>query len=494
MSKLKREDWYHLGQKLNWTFRYVTAEQVFPEDMLGTRAVPLDAWEQWDEPYKATYREYVETQRQKDTEAYGVKSALSKAKIVEKLSDGWRSILKAHYGAIALGEYAASVGEGHMARFGADSAWRNMATLGMLDEMRHGQIQLYFPHEFVRQDVQFDWAHKAYLTNDWGAIAARALFDDMFAAASALETAIQTTFTFETGFTNLQFLGMAADAMDVGDFGFSSLLSSIQTDESRHAQIGAPTLEILLKYDPQKAQHMVDKMFWRAWRIFALLTGIGMDYYMPVDHRRMSFKEFMEEWIVTQFIQLIEDVGLKKPWYWDQFIYELDHAQHGLHLGVYFWRPTVWWNPVAGMKPEDRQWLNQKYPDWERVWGRHWDVIADNYRQGNIAQTFPETLPIVCAIDQLPICEPNVKTGKVEPRIVSYKGKKYHFCSDVCKWIFEQEPDRYAGQKTIVDRFLQGIIQPATLEGTLNYMGLSEAERGRDPEAGEWAKAYTMAR
>ena len=68
-----------------------------------------------------------------------------------------------------------------------------------------------------------DWAHKTLHTNEWGAIAARHLFDDMFTANDAVSTAIQLTFTFETGFTNLQFLGMAADAMNVGDLDFGAL-------------------------------------------------------------------------------------------------------------------------------------------------------------------------------------------------------------------------------------------------------------------------------
>jgi len=491
MQPLAREEWYELAQKVNWQFGSVRPEEVFPPAMTGQSPVPFDAWQDWQESFRVTFREYVENQREKDSGVYAVKSALSKANLIDKLSDGWRAILKAHYGAIALGEYAAAVGEARMARFGPDSAWRNMATFGMLDEMRHGQIQLYFPHEFVTKDRQFDWAHKAFLTQEWGSIAARALFDDMFTAASAIDTAIQLTFTFETGFTNLQFLGMAADAMDVGDYTFSNLLSSIQTDEARHSQIGAPTLDILQRYNPDQAQYLIDKMFWRSWRIFALLTGISMDYYTPLEHRRMSFKEFMQEWIATQFLQNIEDHGLKKPWYWDQFLYELDHAHHALHLGVYFWRPTVWWPTVSGMTPEEREWLNQKYPEWDSTWGRHWDVIIKNYQEGNTERVMPATLPVVCAIDQLPICEPDRTTGQVNPRYLRYQGKAYHFCSDVCQWIFENEPDRYAGQKTIVDRFIQGMVQPPTLEGALRYMGFEHPEEmGVDPDNGSWALKY----
>src|SRR5262249_50839123 len=108
-----------------------------------------------------------------------------------------------------------------------------------------------------------------------GAIALRHVFDDMFTANDAVSTAIQLTFTFETGFTNVQFLGMAADAMEMGDVEFSTLISSIQTDEARHAQQGEPTLRLLIQHGRKaEAQRLIDVMFWRSWRAFALLTGL----------------------------------------------------------------------------------------------------------------------------------------------------------------------------------------------------------------------------
>src|SRR5712664_2567779 len=80
--------------------------------------------------------------------------------------------------------------------------------------------------------------------------------------ADAVSTAIQLNFTFETGFTNLQFLGMAADAMNVGDLDFGALISSIQTDEARHSQQGEPTIKILVENGKGAiAQKLVDQMF-----------------------------------------------------------------------------------------------------------------------------------------------------------------------------------------------------------------------------------------
>jgi toluene monooxygenase system protein A len=99
----------------------------------------------------------------------------------------------------------------------------------------------------------------------------------MFVANDAASLALQLTFALETGFTNLQFLGMAADALDVGDIEFGSLISSIQTDEARHAQQGGPTIRIFIDNGHKDwAQFLIDHMFWRSWRVFALLTGLSM--------------------------------------------------------------------------------------------------------------------------------------------------------------------------------------------------------------------------
>ncbi|HEX2911064.1 MAG TPA: aromatic/alkene/methane monooxygenase hydroxylase/oxygenase subunit alpha [Chloroflexia bacterium] len=494
MPRLKRSDWYDLARDMNWNFKYVRYEEVFPPETAGDYPqIPVEEWYGWDEPYKVSYREYVANQSEKDAGIYSVKAAIARSKLFEHLDPGWKSAIKAHYGAIAVPEYMASFGESRMARFGRAAAWRNMATYGTLDEMRHGQVQVYFPYPLLGKDPQFDWAHKTFHTNEWGAIAARSLFDDMFTANDAISTAIQLTLCFETGFTNLQFLGMASDAMDVGDVEFGAMISSIQTDESRHAQQGEPTLKILMKHDKQKAQQLIDHMFWRSWRIFALLTGASMDYYTPLEHRSMSFKEFMEEWIIKQFKDQFRDFGLELPWYWDIFLDELDWVHHAFHLGVWFWRPTVWWNPDAGVSPEERAWLKQKYPRWESQFGEHWDVITENIRKGEIANTYPETLPLTCNICHIPICSPRGFPDKPAPKTVTRNGRVYHFCSEPCKWIFETSPERFEGHLSIVDRFLAGQIQPPNLEGALAYMGITPEVAGNDADNYAWALAHEMA-
>ena len=64
----------------------------------------------------------------------------------------------------------------------------------------------------VAWDEQFDWTHKFLHTDNWVAIAARHLTDELLLAADPIEFAIGTNFVFETGFTNLQFIGLGAVA------------------------------------------------------------------------------------------------------------------------------------------------------------------------------------------------------------------------------------------------------------------------------------------
>ena len=491
VALLERSEWYDIARSTTWTPSFVTEAELFPDVMTGAKGVPVEKWEIYDEPYKVSYQEYVRIQREKDAGAYSVKAALERNRLFQNADPGWLSILKAHYGAIALGEYGAMSAEARMVRFGRAPGMRNMATFGMLDENRHAQLQLFFPHEHCPKDRQFDWAHKAYHSNEWGAIAARHTFDDLFMARSATDIAVMLTFAFETGFTNMQFLGLAADAAEAGDFTFSSLISSIQTDESRHAQIGGPALEVLIGNGRKKeAQKLVDMAIARAWRIFGVLTGPAMDYYTPLTHRKQSFKEFMQEWIVGQFERSLIDLGLDLPWYWNQMINEFDYQHHAYHMGVWFWRPTVWWNPAAGMTPDCRDWLEEKYPGWNDTFGKCWDVIIDNLLAGRPELTAPETLPVVCNMSQLPICNVPGNGWAVKDHPLDYDGRTYHFNSEIDRWIFQQDPVRYRDHMTLVDRFLAGKIQPPNLMGALQYMNLAPGEMGQDAHNYAWVEPY----
>jgi toluene monooxygenase system protein A len=153
---------------MNWHFKYVTEAEVFPEALSQSHGIRAADWWNWDEPYKISYREYVHNQAEKDAGVYSVRSAIARSRLFENLDPGWKAAIVAHYGAIAMPEYLASLGEARMGRFGRAAAWRNMALYGTLDEIRHAQIQFSFPHALLNKEPRFDWAHKAMHTNEWG--------------------------------------------------------------------------------------------------------------------------------------------------------------------------------------------------------------------------------------------------------------------------------------------------------------------------------------
>ena len=81
------------------------------------------------------------------------------------------------------------------------------------------------------------------------------------------------------------------------------------------------------------------------------------------------------------------------------------------------------------------------------------------------------------------------KGGKVIDYTLDYKGRRYHFGSEVDRWIFEQEPERYAGHRSLVDRYVDKVM-PQTAEDVLNYMGMSPPERGTDGTNYTWVEPY----
>src|SRR6202007_3419470 len=197
-----------------------------------------------------SYREYVDNQYEKDMAVKAVHDAVGRVENLQKLALPWLNSLTVHAAALTLREFTGVIGILRGARFGRDSAWRTMATFGALDEYRHTQIPLLLFHPLLRLDSQFDWAHKFYHTNNWFAVAARHFFDELTLGQNAIEFHIATNVILETGFTNLQFVGLASLAHQAGDHLFEKMVTSIQTDEARHAQIGHPVLAEIMKTDP----------------------------------------------------------------------------------------------------------------------------------------------------------------------------------------------------------------------------------------------------
>lgn len=488
---LNNSEWYDIARQTNWTPKYVTDEEMFPRAFSDPFDIPVTEWEKFDEPYKVTFRDYVRTQREKDVGAYSIKSALDRVSFYKSADPGWKALLQMHFGAIPFVEYGSVSAFARMTRFGRGAGMRNMASFGTLDEIRHAQIQMFFGYEFLSVDRAFDWAHKAPNTDNWIVISERHTFDDVEHTRDAVSSAIMTNFSFEQGFTNLQFIALSADAKRNGDHSFSAMLQTVQSDEARHAQIGEPLLEIMIDNGRiAEAQRLIDISFWRVWKQFSALSGVGMDYYTPLTKREHSLKEFVQEFVCQQFLRNIKALGLEKPWYWDEhFLPDIETYHHAQHIGLYLYRKTGWWNPVAGVGPGEREWLEKKYPGWNETFGQTWDVITESILAGEHHKTEPSVLPIICNMTGLELSGIPGKKWNVQAHTTELDGRRYFFGSAVDKWIFDLEPSRYRGHKSLVDRYVAGDI-PAGPDGVYEYMNMAPEERGRCGENFAWAEAF----
>jgi toluene monooxygenase system protein A len=70
---------------------------------------------------------------------------------------------------------------------------------------------------------------------------------------------------------------------------------------------------------------------------------------------------------------------------------------------------------------------------------------------------------------------------------LSHGGRKYIFCSEPCRWIFEQEPGRYAAHKDIVKRILAGEAPANLIDLVTRYFSLSRETWGKDVAGGNYA-------
>ncbi|PWR19506.1 YHS domain-containing protein [Zavarzinia aquatilis] len=494
MAKVATRDWYDIARDTNWTPTYVAEDEMFPPQFSDPYGIPLAEWETFDEPYKITFRDYVQSQREKDVGAYSVKSAIARTEFYRKASPGWKSLLQLHFGAVSFTEYGSVSAFARMSRFARAPGMRNMANFGSLDEIRHAQIQMYFAYEFIGESRAFDWAQKAVRTNNWVVISERHCFDDIEHTRDVISAAIMTNFSFEQAFTNLQFVALSADAKKYGDYSFATMLQTIQSDEARHAQIGEPLIEIMLRNGRKaEAQKLIDISFWRIWKQFSVLSGVSMDYYTPLEQRELSFKEFVKEFVGNQFLRNIQALGLEKPWYWDEyFLPDIDVYHHAQQIGIYLYRATEWWDVIAGVSPAERQWLESKYPGWNDTFGQVWDVITENILAGRLERTEPKLLPMMCNMVGFELTGVPGKKWDVRDCQVDYEGRRYHFGHPVDKWIFEQEPKRYKNHMGFIDRIVRGIV-PAGPDGVFDYMNMGEADRGNCGENFAWAESYRRA-
>jgi len=205
----------------------------------------------------------------------------------------------------------------------------------------------------------------------------------------------------------------------------------------------------------------------------------------------------MEEWIIDQFVRTLDEFGLKKPWYWDTFLEELGIYHHMVYASAYTYRATLWFD-CAVPSPAERKWLRQKYPKYWDSMDAVWEQVEERWRKvgpgsENETAVHGTTMVTFCDLCQLVLC--NGTPRKNAANTLVSNGRKCIFCSEPCRWIFLQEPERYANHQEVVKRILTGEA-PASLPDLLTkYFQLTPETWGKDMYGGnyEWLSGKTTA-
>lgn len=216
-----------------------------------------------------------------------------------------------------------------------------------------------------------------------------------------------------------------------------------------------------------------------------------MDYLTVSENRSASFKEFMEEWIVDQFVRTLAEFGLKKPWYWDIFLDELETYHHMLYATAYTYRGTLWFDVVMP-GPAKRKWLREKYPKhWPDI-DPVWDRIARKWRDTVETKAGEMSMHATALLAFCDLCQFPLAAGtpcKNTATTLEHNGQSYIFCSQPCRWIFLREPERYVGHKGLVKRVISGEAPENLKELLTDYFQLTPDTWGKDAYAGryEWS-------
>ncbi|MFZ2870775.1 YHS domain-containing protein [Zavarzinia sp.] len=437
-----KEKYRLLTRDLAWQPTYRSEKEIYP--YLDYEGIKIHDWDKWEDPFRLTMDAYWKYQGEKERKFYAIIDAHAQNNGHLNITDGrYLSALKIFLQAISPGEYAAHKGFARVGREFAGAGTQVACQMQALDEMRHAQTQI---HALSNYNKYYSGFHAFAETRDriWYTSVARSFFDDSM-ASGPFEFLIAIGFSFEYVLTNLLFVPFMSGAAYNGDMATVTFGFSAQSDEARHMTLGLECIKFMLEQDPDNlpiVQKWIDKWFWRGFRVLGLVSTM-MDYMLP--KRVMSWREAWEIYGVENGGALFKDLafyGIRPPKGWEDAGKAIDHMSHQFMLGFYQWRfGTAFhsWIP----SDQDMDWLSQKYPTtFDKYYRPRWDYIKRAEAEGKPFKNFG--LAKLCQCCQLPcvFTEPD-DASVLCHRQTTHKGEIYHFCSDGCQEIFEDEPEKY---------------------------------------------------
>ncbi len=473
-----KERYKLLTRDLGWETTFHSREEVFP--YVHYEGIKIHDWDKWEDPFRLTMDAYWKYQAEKERKFYAIIDAHAQNNGHLNLTDAhYLTAIKIFLQAITPGEYCAHKGFARVGREFGGVGTQVACQMQSLDEVRHAQTQI---HAMSNYNKFYQGFHAFSDQRDriWYTSVARSFFDDAL-SSGPFEFMIAIGFSFEYVLTNLLFVPFMSGAAYNGDMATVTFGFSAQSDEARHMTLGLECIKFMLEQDPANlpiVQKWIDKWFWRGLRILALV-GTMMDYMLP--KRVMSWKEAFDIYGIENGGALFNDLaryGVRAPKGWGDAAAAIDHMSHQLMLGLYQWS---FGTAFHGWIPSDdeMEWLSAKYPDsFDKYYRPRWEHIKKLAAAGTPFKNYG--LAKLCQTCQLPcvFTEPGDPT-LICHREIDYKGEKYHFCSDGCKEIFENEPEKYIQAWLPMPQLFQEPLK-GDLGAWMNYVSLVDGQDNGD--------------
>jgi phenol hydroxylase P3 protein len=423
---------------------------------------------------------YCKYQAEKDKRLYAVLDGFAQSQGHLTLSEArYLNAMKLFLQGVTPLEYQAHRNFAYLARHLNGGGPRFASLCQSIDELRHTQTEI---HTLSNYNRYYSGMHNYNVMHDrvWYLSVPKSFFDDAV-SAGPFEFLIAIGFSFEYLLTNLLFVPFMSGASFNGDLPSMTFGFSAQSDESRHMTLGLEAIRFLLEQDEANVpivQAWIDKWFWRGYRLIALVAAM-LDYMLP--KKVMSWKEAFELYFENQMMNgLFPDLayyGIKPPRHVEFAVAEKELLSHQAYWILYqfsFAASFTTTIPDAG----EQEWLAAQYPDtFEKYYKPLWDKSQRIVDGGG--RFFFQGLPQLCQTCQIPMAftEPGDPTVICQ-RHTDYKGERYNFCSDGCKWIFDREPQKYVQAWLPVHQIYQGNCGGPTVPDVLNWYGIQDGDAG----------------
>jgi phenol/toluene 2-monooxygenase (NADH) P3/A3 len=473
-----KERYALLTRDLDWEPSYVDRDQLYP--FTRYEGIKVHDWDGWQDPFRLTVDAYCKYQAEKDKRLYAVLDGFAQGQGHLTLSDvSYLNSIKLFIQGVTPLEYAAHRHFAFLARHLEGPAPRFAALCQSIDELRHTQTQI---HTISNYNKYYSGFHSWSKMHDrvWYLAIPKSFVDDAM-SAGPFEFLIAISFSFEYLLTNLLFVPFMSGASFNGDTPTMSFGFSAQSDESRHMTLGLEAIKFLLEQDENNVpiiQDWVDKWFWRAYRVSALVAAM-MDYMLPkpVMSWKEAFELYFEDQMLGGLFPDLDYYGIRPPRHVDDAITEKDHLSHQAYKILHNFSSVA---AFTTKTPDDAHldWLSEQYPDtfdthYRPTWERHQHVEESGSRM------FFQGLPQQCQVCQLATSF----TEKDAPETISFRrsefrGETFHTCSDGCKWIFEREPEKYVQAWLPVHQILKGNCGGPTIPDVLAWYGIQDGDGG----------------